>query len=117
MLAIQYKMEEYIQDQHIKAEDIFTVRDFVQQFLKILHLKKGEFAGYIEINDSNLNKVYNNQRPLNADLAMKLGHFFHIPADLWMKVQLKNEFLLFQTEMQSQDKYQKYDYEKVLQIA
>ncbi len=117
MLAIRYRMEEYIQDPDITPADMRTIKDFVRDFLKALGLKKSEFANYIEINDSNLNKYYNNDRRFNPVLAMKFGHFFHTPADLWLKIQFKNELLMFQIETQSGEKYQKYDYKKVLQMA
>ena len=110
-------MEEYVHDQNVIAEEMLTIRDFVKDFLKALGLKKGEFANYIEINDSNLNKYYNNDRRFNPVLAMKFGHFFHTPADLWMKIQFKNELLMFQIEIKSEKKYEKYDYKKVLQMA
>lgn len=117
MLAIRYRMEEYVKDQTITTTDMRTIQDFVRDFLKALGLKKGEFANYIEINDSNLNKYYNNDRRFSPVLAMKFGHFFHTPADLWMKVQYKNELLMFQIEVKSEKKYEKYDYTKVLQMA
>ncbi|HEY5326559.1 MAG TPA: hypothetical protein VIJ27_06130 [Mucilaginibacter sp.] len=117
MLAIHYKMEEYVMDQETTFEQMCTIQDFVKYFLKILGIKKGEFANYLEINDSNLNKYYNNDRRFNPVLAMKFGHFFHTPADLWLKVQFKNELLYFQMETKSEEKYEKYDYKKALQMA
>lgn len=114
MLAIRYRMEEYINNHEITLENVRTIHDFVSEFLKILHLKKKDFAHHIEVDDSNLNKYYNNQRSFNPELAMKFGHFFHTPADLWLKLQYKNELLEFQRFAESIKKYEKYDYEKVL---
>lgn len=117
LLAIRYRMEEYVQDQNVTAEEMLTIQDFVKDFLKALKLKKSQFASHIEINDANLNKYYNNERRFNPVLAMKFGHFFHTPAELWMKVQFKNELIMFQVESKSGKKYEKYDYTKVVKMA
>lgn len=117
MLAVLYRMEEYIQDERITFQKVSTIEDFVRDFLKVLGIKKSAFARYIDINDSNLNKYYRSDRRFNTILAMKFAHFFHTPADLWLKVQLKNELLELQQEKEADEKYTKYDYEKVLQMA
>ena len=117
MLAIRYKMEEYVMDQETSFEQMYTIQDFVKDFLKVLGLKKGAFANYIEIDDSNLNKYYNNDRRFNPVLALKFGHFFHTPAELWLKIQFKNELLYFQMETKSGEKYEKYDYKKAVQMT
>ncbi|SDG63787.1 helix-turn-helix transcriptional regulator [Chitinophaga filiformis] len=117
MLAIRYQMESYISDQTITANELRSIKDFANDFLRILNLKKGDFAYYIEIDLANLNKYYKEDRKFNPELALKFGHFFHTPADLWLRVQFKNEMLKFEQETRLEKKYQKYDYEKVLQIA
>lgn len=117
MLAILYKMEAYLSDERITLKNIKTIKDFANDFLVVLNLKKGEFAAFIEIDLSNLNKYYKEDRKFNPELAIKFGYFFHTPADLWLKVQFKNEMLLFEEEIKSEKKYKKYDYEKVLKIA
>jgi antitoxin HigA-1 len=117
MLAISYRMEHYVQDNKITAENLYKIEDFVKEFLMVLGISKTAFAHYIEIDISNLNKYYGSGRRFNTELALKFGHFFHTPADLWLKIQAKNEFLILQKEKQLEDKYRKYDYEKVLQIA
>lgn len=117
MLAILYTMEAYLSDENITLKNMKTIKDFANNFLEVLHLKKGEFAAYIEIDLSNLNKYYKEDRKFNPQLAIKFGYFFHTPADLWLKVQFKNEMLLFEKEIKSEKKYKKYDYEKVLKIA
>jgi plasmid maintenance system antidote protein VapI len=117
MLAIQYRMEHYVNDDQITYENIYTIEDFVKDFLKVLGINKGAFATYIEMDGSNLNKYYRSERRFNTELALKFAYFFHTPADLWLKVQIKNELLQLQKEKEAEDKYRKYDYEKVLQIA
>lgn len=117
MLAVHYRMEDYLQDDSVTFENICTIENFVMDFLKVLGIKKGEFAKYIELDVSNVNKYYRNERRFSTDLALKFAHFFHTPADLWLKIQIKNELLQLQKEEKANEKYDKYDYEKSLQIA
>lgn len=117
MLAVQYRMEHYVQDDQVTFENRYAIEDFVKDFLKVLGINKTAFAQYIEMDGANLNKYYRSDRRFNTELALKFAHFFHTPADLWLKIQIKNELLLLQKEKQSEDKYNKYDYEKLLQMA
>jgi plasmid maintenance system antidote protein VapI len=117
MLAVQYRMEHYVQDDQITIDNICGIEEFVKDFLKVLGINKGAFAGFIEMDTSNLNKYYKSDRRFNTELALKIAYFFHTPADLWLKVQIKNELLLLQKEREAEEKYSKYDYEKALQIA
>lgn len=111
MLSVLYRIEEYLQNQDLKHNDLCTIEYFVKEFLKILGLNKSQFAKYIDSDVSNLNKYYKGQRAFNTELAMKFGHFFHTPVDVWLKIQLKNDLLDLQKE--TADKYSKYDYEKL----
>jgi plasmid maintenance system antidote protein VapI len=117
MLAIRYQMETYILEQTTTVKEMRTIRDFANEFLRILNLKKGDFAFHIEIDLANLNKYYNEDRKFNPELALKFGHFFHTPAELWLRVQFKNDMMRFEQETKAAKKYEKYDYEKVLGIA
>lgn len=116
MLAVRYRMERYIGDETISFENICTTKDFVNEFLNVLGLRKSAFAAFIDIDQSNLNKYYRAERRFSTELALKFSHFFHTSAELWLQVELKNELLELQKEIAS-DKYSKYDYEKVLQLA
>ncbi len=117
MLAIQYRMEHYLQDELISLENICTIEQFVTDFLKVLGINKTTFARFIEIDGANLNKYYRSDRRFNTELALKFSHFFHTPPDLWLKIQIKNELLSLQKEKEAKEKYSKYDYEKLLQIV
>jgi plasmid maintenance system antidote protein VapI len=59
----------------------------------VLGISKGAFAAYIEMGASNLNKYYRSDRRFNTELALKFAYFFHTPANLWLKIQIKNELL------------------------
>lgn len=117
MLAVLYRMELYIQDNEVTVDNLCKVEDFVKEFLTVLSINKTAFARFIDMDVSNLNKYYSSERRFNSELALKFGHFFHTPANIWLQIQTKNEILILQKEEQAGDKYRKYDYEKLLQIA
>ena len=117
MLAVQYRMEHYLQEDSVTLDNICTIESFVTDFLKVLGINKTAFARFIEMDGANLNKYYRSDRRFNTELALKFSYFFHTPADLWLKIQVKNDLLLLQKEKEADQKYNKYDYEKLLQIA
>lgn len=117
MLAVLYRMEHYLNDNNVTADNMCQIEDFVKEFLVVLCINKTTFANYIEIDISNLNKYYSSTRRFNSELALKFGHFFHTPANIWLQIQAKNEILILQKEELANDKYVKYDYERLLQIA
>jgi antitoxin HigA-1 len=117
MLAVQYRMEHYIGNDSVTAENMSKIEDFVKEFLVVLNINKTAFARFIDIDISNLNKYYSNDRRFSTELALKFGHFFHTPPNIWLQIQAKNEILILQQEEKADDKYAKYDYEKLLKIA
>ncbi|MGV8830319.1 MAG: helix-turn-helix transcriptional regulator, partial [Breznakibacter sp.] len=80
--------------------------------LEVLNLPFRKFAICLDTTDSNLKKYVMGERKFNKDLALKFSHFFHTPADLWLKLQLKNE--LFDLKKKKETKLkEKNDYRKV----
>ncbi|MBB5620492.1 plasmid maintenance system antidote protein VapI [Pedobacter cryoconitis] len=116
MLSVLYRVEEYLQQENLKAEEIYTIEYFVGEFCKVLGLNKSQFANYLDTDISNLNKYLKGQRAFNIELAMKFSRFFHTPVDVWLKVQLKNDLIALH-EAEKGHKYDKYDYKKVLKMA
>ncbi|RYE59617.1 MAG: hypothetical protein EOP48_00270 [Sphingobacteriales bacterium] len=116
MLAVLYRLEEYIEQENHSGSEIYTIEYFVTEFIKVLNLNKSQFASYLDTDLSNLNKYLKGQRTFSTELAMKLSHFFNTPVDVWLKVQLKNDLSeLYKAE--KSHKYDKYDYRKVLKMA
>jgi len=116
MLAVLYRLEEYIEQENHSGSEIYTIEYFVTEFIKVLNLNKSQFATYLDTDLSNLNKYLKGQRTFSTELAMKLSHFFNTPVDVWLKVQLKNDLSeLYKAE--KSNKYDKYDYRKVLKMA
>lgn len=116
MLSVLFHLEEYLQREGLNSKEIYTIEYFVAEFCKVLGINKSQFANYLDTDISNLNKYLKGQRAFNTELAMKFSRFFHTPVDVWLKVQLKNDLIVLQ-EADKGQKYDKYDYEKILQIA
>lgn len=112
--SVQYRMEEYIQNQGAHKNEIIMLDVWLKEYLKVLSLTQKDFAEIIENKDKNLRKYLIGERRFSTDLAMKFGFFFHTSPDIWLKVQVKNDLLLLQREKETKEKYNKYDYEKVL---
>jgi len=115
MLSVKYRMEEYLQSQAINENELIGLDYWLKDYLKILNLTQKKFAELIENKDGNLKKYLIGQRRFSTDLAMKFGHFFHTKPDLWLNIQIKNDVLMLKKEEQTTAKYEKYDYEKVVE--
>lgn len=111
MLAIRFQMESYAINNHNEVGQICTLEMFVEQFLQVLKLTKKRFALALDTTDGNLKKYLLGERKFNIDLAMKFGHFFHTPPDLWLNIQAKNDLILLSSNKDSYKKYAQYDYE------
>jgi len=114
LLAIQYKLEEYIERDDIKESEVLDILHFVKMYLKALDITKKELANHFGMSDSNLHKYLTGERKLNSDVVLKISSFFHTEPEHWYKLQLKNEMVKLNKE-KTKD-YEQYDYKKLLSI-
>lgn len=114
LLSIQYKMEEYIERDVIKEEEVLDILDFVKMYLKALDITKKDLAKYFGMRDSNLHKYLTGKRKLNSEVVLKISSFSHTEPESWYRVQLKNEIVKLNKE-RTKD-YEKYDYKNLLSI-
>jgi len=114
LLSIQYKLEDYIEKEDIKENEILEILDFVKMYLKALNITKKDLANYFEMRDSNLHKYLTGQRKLNPEVVLKISSFSHTKPEYWYRVQLKNEIVRLKKE-KTKD-YEKFDYKKLLSI-
>ena len=115
LLSIQYKLEDYIQNDSDDKE-VLKILDFVKMYLKALNLTKKKLATYFEMRDSNLQKYLSGERKLNAEVVLKLSAFSHTKPEQWYRVQIKNELIELNKEKQKTANYQKYDYRNLVEI-
>jgi len=115
LLSIQYKLEDYIQNDS-DDEEVLKILDFVKMYLKALNLTKKKLATYFEMRDSNLQKYLSGERKLNAEVVLKLSAFSHTKPEQWYRVQVKNELIELNKEKQKIANYQKYDYRNLVEI-
>ncbi len=114
LLAIQYKLEDYIQNDN--DERMLKILDFVKMYLKELNLTKKRLATYFEMRDSNLQKYLTGERKLNAEVVLKLSAFSHTKPEYWYRVQVKNELIELKKEKRNVAEYQKYDYRNLVEV-
>ena len=115
LLAIQYKLEDYIQNDS-DDDEVLKILDFVKMYLKALNLTKKKLATYFEMRDSNLQKYLSGERKLNAEVVLKLSAFSHTKPEHWYRVQVKNELIELKKEKQKTGNYQRYDYRNLVEI-
>lgn len=112
LLAIQYSIEDYIEnDDDI---EVLKVLDFVKMYLKLLSLTKKDLANYFEMKDSNLHKYLSGERKLNAKLVLKLSTFSRTKPEQWYRIEVKNELIALKKEQANADYYKKYDYQNLV---
>jgi len=113
LLAIRLKMQDYLENERVMLKEMHTIDNFLNLHLKALNLSYKKFAKAIGTTDSNLKKyvTISGNRKFNVKLAMKFGHFFNNGPHLWMRVQVKNEMIVY---AKKESEFKKYDYRKLL---
>ncbi len=114
LLSIQYKLEDYIEKDHIKEHEVLNILDFVKMYLKALDITKRDLAKYFGMRDSNLHKYLTGKRKLNPEIVLKISSFSRTKPEYWYRVQVKNEIVKLKKE--NTKDYDKYDYKKLLSI-
>jgi antitoxin HigA-1 len=112
LLAINYRLEDYIADEHPEVE--MRVLDFVKMYLKAFSLTQKELAQAFGMKDPNLYKYLTGERKLNADIVLKLSAFSHTKPEIWYYLQVKNELRALKNEQGKQEEYARYDYRKLI---
>ncbi len=116
MLAIQYEIEDYLENEKISVDKTLEIGHFVKLYLDEMNLTKIKFANILELQPSNLHKYLTGTRKLNADLALKFSYFFNTKPEMWIMIQAKNEIVQMKLEKGNVSKYQKYNYKNILGI-
>ncbi len=114
LLSIQYKLEDYIERDDIKENEMLDILDFVKLYLKVFGITKKDLAKYFGMQDSNLHKYLTGKRKLNPEVVLKISSFSRTKPEYWYRVQVKNEIVRLKKE--NRKEYDKYDYEKLLSI-
>lgn len=114
LLSIQYKLEDYIEKDDIKENELLDILDFVKLYLKVFGITKKDLAKYFGMRDSNLHKYLTGKRKLNPEVVLKISSFSRTKPEYWYRVQVKNEIVKLKKE--DTKEYDKYDYEKLLSI-
>ena len=115
LLAIQYQIEDYIENEHIIEKK--TILDFVKMYLKVFNATQKSLANLFEMQDSNLHKYLTEGRKLNPSIVLKLSAFSRTNPEYWLRIEVKNELFEVAKEKEQGNKYAKYDYKNLLALA
>lgn len=114
LLAIRYKLEDYIENEDTQEDEVLEILDFVKMYLKALNITKKDLAGYFGMGDGNLHKYLTGQRKLNPEVVLKISSFSHTKPEQWYRIQVKNELIRLKKEKIKD--YEKYDYRRLLSL-
>jgi len=112
-LSIRFQMEAYLND--LNPNRLIEAGAFVEQFLAVIKVKKKHFSKYVGVEESNFSAILKGRRKVNADLAIKLGHIFRLPSEIWLHIESKNELL--RTLKKAEQKYADYSLSDLLERA
>jgi len=114
LLSIQFKLEDYLEREDVKEDEILEILDFVKMYLKALNITKKDLAKYFDMQDSNLHKYLTGQRKLNPNVVLKISYFSHTKPEYWYRIQVKNEMIRLRKE--NKEDYSKYDYKNLVSV-
>jgi len=113
LIALHIQMKFYISKDYDR--EYRSVGEFLKGYVKAIGIKNKTFAQYIDIEESNLSAIIRGKRKINLNLALKLEHIFGVDADIWLRVQSKNELQKLKEERK--DDYEKYQLADLLKKA
>ena len=113
LIALHIQMKSYISKDYDR--EYRSVGEFLKGYVKAIGIKNKTFAQYIDIEESNLSAIIRGKRKINLNLALKLEHIFGVDADIWLRVQSKNELQKLKEERK--DDYEKYQLADLLKKA
>lgn len=109
LFSIKLRMYAYLNQE---SDELVEAGRFLDEFIKSIKIKKKTFADYIETKESNLSALFNGNRRINADLAIKLGRIFGLDPVIWMNIQTKND--IAKRENQKEKDYRDYSLQTLL---
>lgn len=111
-ISIRFQMESYLNS---SSRDITKAGDFIEKFLKVIKVKKKDFAHYINWAESNFSDLLKGRRKINSDVALKLGSIFKMSPAIWLHIESKNDLL---RELEGKEaEYKKYDLNDLMKKA
>ena len=108
-LSIRFQMESYLFNEESR---MVLAGEFIEKFLKVIDVKKKDFAAYVEYDESNLSALLKGRRKINSDLAIKFGRIFNVNPVTWLNIESKNE--LIRAVNQQVENYEKYSLQSLL---
>ena len=113
LLALQIKIEDYINSNE-EEMDVITVGDFLRFYLDKLNIKQNKLANYIGLKPSNFSKLLSGSRKINFELSFILSQIFNLDSNVWMLIQVKNEYL--ELKKNKEKDYQNFKLEDLIKV-
>lgn len=100
ILAAKLRMLAYLEQ--YTSEKSVTSGAFLKALLDELSIPGKRFAAYIGLKPSNLSALLSGKRRISSSLALKLEEIFDIDAEIWLKIEAKNELHSVRNEVREE---------------
>jgi len=70
-----------------------------EEFLRPLGISQARLAKDIGVSTKRINAIVAGQRRIDADMALRLGRYFHISPHFWMNLQARYEVEVAKTRL------------------
>jgi antitoxin HigA-1 len=71
----------------------------LEEFLKPMEISQEQLAEDTNIHLPKITGIVRDQQEINADIALRLGHFFGMEAQFWMNLQVRYNLICTQTKL------------------
>ena len=108
LLQLKFQLEDYINSDQYNPK--FTFGYFLEQYLQLTNRKKKEFAGDIQIHETQLSQMLKGRRDPNDRIMVRLELHSNniIPAIDWFKLMEKEKGHQLKTDQSLRDKESQY---------
>ncbi|MCO5950711.1 hypothetical protein [Mucilaginibacter flavidus] len=108
LLQLKFRLEDYITGDQYNPE--YTFGYFLEQYLQLANRKKKEFAGDIQIHETQLSQMLKDRREPNNSVMVRLELHSNniIPAVSWFKLLEKEKAYQLKTDKSLRDKESRY---------
>lgn len=82
-------------------DEIHPGEILLEDFMKPMGISARKLSADIDVSPSRISEVVHGQRPITADTAMRLGHYFGMEPRFWINLQSEYDMRITAREFQT----------------
>ena len=87
-----------------------TMGNMLKDWLEEFNLSPAQLAREIDVDKSNLYKILKDERKINIEISMRLGRFFKVSPDYWLRMQNNYDQVELEQKLKNElDQIKPYD--------